>query len=135
MNNPQSPERKPGSHPENSPPGRLSTAEFLKKNGIEEFGTVFQGEVISSATERSRLSEIEADGNARRRLNLLNFIVKDALVHAVGILLILGLAAGSGLMLLEGKSSQQEKEWARAMLSAIGGSVAGYVFGKGSSKA
>lgn len=117
-----------------SEPEKLSTTEFLKRNGIEEFGTavVFQGEVISAATEKSRLAEIEADGNARRRLDLLNFIVKDALVHAVGILLILGLATGSGAVLANNDASLQAKEWARTMLSAIGGSVAGYVFGKGS---
>jgi hypothetical protein len=117
------------------PPEKLSIAEFLKKNGVEEFGTVFQGEVISTATEKSRLTEIEADGSARRLLGLLNFIVKDALVHVVGIILVLGLAAITSLTLFDDEASSQEKEWARAMLSAIGGSVAGYVFGKGSSKA
>lgn len=119
---------------QNHPPEKLSIAEFLKKNGVEEFGTVFQGEVISTATEKSRLTEIAADGSARRLLGLLNFIVKDALVHVVGIVLILGLATMTSLTLLDDDALPQEKEWARAMLSAIGGSVAGYVFGKGSSK-
>jgi hypothetical protein len=114
-------------------PERISTNDFLEAQGIKEFGAVvFRGEVISAATEKSRLMEARADGNARRRLELLNFIVKDALVHTVGILIVVGLAAGSGLTLADGESSSQDREWARAMLSAIGGAVAGYVFGKSS---
>jgi hypothetical protein len=113
-----------------------SADKFYKENGIEEFGTaVFQGEVMSSAAEKSRLSQSEADGDVRRRIELLNFLIKDALVYLASIVIVLGLAAISGFMLLEEDASTQEKDWAKATLTAIGGSVAGYVFGKGSSKA
>jgi hypothetical protein len=119
-----------------------SVDEFYKERG---FGTVAQGEFMSITAEKSLLSQREADGDARRRLDeadgdarrrltLLNFIVKDALVYVVGICLVLGLATISGLMLFNEKASNPEKEWARAMLSAIGGSVAGFVFGKSSQK-
>jgi hypothetical protein len=125
----------PLTHSQNNLPEKISPNGFLEQYGVKELGTVFQGEVISAATEKSRLAEIAADGNARRQLALLNFVVKDALVHAVGIFLVLGLAAGGGLILSDNHASDEAKEWARTMLSAIGGSVAGYVFGKGSSKA
>lgn len=116
-------------------PAKLSPAEFLKAQGIEEFGTavVFQGELVSEATEKTRLLEMRADGKARRRLALLNFIVKDLLVHVIGILIIAGLSLGSGLVLSNSEALEPDKEWARNTLSAVIGIVAGYVFGKGSS--
>ncbi|MEL7071054.1 MAG: hypothetical protein AAGN15_20750 [Cyanobacteria bacterium J06581_3] len=115
-----------------SPLKRLSTADFLEENGVGEFGTasVFQGEWISKEAERSRLREVSADGDARRRLELLNFLFKDV----VGILLVISLAVSSSFILFDKSLSAQDREWARSMLSAIGGAVAGYVFGKGSRK-
>lgn len=117
-------------------PEKLSPTEFLKAKGIEEFGTavVFQGELVSEATERTRLMELRDDGKARRRLELLSFIVKDLLVYIVGILIIAGLSIGSGFVLSNDESSEPDKEWARTTLSGVIGVVAGYVFGKGSSK-
>jgi hypothetical protein len=115
-------------------PEWISTNDFLAINGVKEFGTatIFQGEFISPATERARLIEARADGKARRRIELLNFMFKDALAHAVGILLVVGLAVGSSLMLADSSALPQDREWARTMLSAIGGAIAGYIFGKGS---
>lgn len=118
-------------------PEKTRTSDYLKSKGIESLGDVdsivFKGELISEAEEKALIEERKEDGKARRRMELLNFILKDALVHAVGILLIAALAMGSGFILSQEDSSTQDREWARAILSAISGAVAGYVFGKSSS--
>ncbi|MEO0770425.1 MAG: hypothetical protein AAFY72_13535 [Cyanobacteria bacterium J06649_4] len=113
-------------------PEKLSTTDFLKEQGVGEFGTavVFQGEVLSQAAEHSRLQEARADGNARRRLALLNFIFKDV----AGILLVITFAISSGLILLNDNASEENRELASNVLFAISGAGAGYVFGKNSNK-
>lgn len=113
-------------------PEQLSTTDFLKKQGVSDFGTaiVFQGEVLSQAAEQARLQEDKADGDARRRLALLNFIFKDI----AGMLLIITFAISSGLILLNDDASADTRKLASNILFAISGAGAGYVFGKNSNK-
>lgn len=93
-------------------PDKTSVADYLDAKGVHSFGEVESTQTIT-----------------------FNFILKDVLVYATGLLLIIALAVGSGFVLSISSSSVQDREWARAMLSAIGGVLAGYALGRVSRKA
>jgi hypothetical protein len=61
------------------------------------------------------------------------FLVKEAAVYAIALILVLGLGWVSISTLRSTVSSQADKDWAKATLAAVGSAVAGYLFGKNSS--
>ena len=120
--------------PENGEsPEQLSTADFLKEQGVNSIGQVsVRGEFSSEAEAESRLREKEADGNARRRIELLQFLFKDALINVFGIALLTVLVFTSLLTLAQPDADLEDKAFARSMLSTIVAAAGGYVLGKGS---
>lgn len=98
---------------EESVPDKTSVANYLDAKGVYSFGEIDSTQTIT-----------------------FNFIVKDLLVNASILLMIVALTVGSGFVLSMSKLSVQDREWARAMLSAVGGVFVGYAFfGRGSRKA
>jgi hypothetical protein len=93
-------------------PDKTSVADYLDAKGVHSFGKIESTQTIT-----------------------FNFILKDVLVYATGLLLIVALAVGSVFILSISGSSVQDREWARVMLSAIGGALAGYALGQGEQKA
>ena len=127
---------------------RISTDDFLEAQGVKGSGIAVLGDQILSLQNKARLKEEEEDGKARRAQELAQGEsqrrqeladsnvrrVKDLMIHGVGLLLVIVFALGGGAIMLDDSSSSKDKEWARSLLSAIGGAVAGFVFGQGSKK-
>jgi hypothetical protein len=88
-------------------PDKTSVADYLDAKGINAFGEIESTQTIT-----------------------FNFILKDILVYATGLLLIVTLAVGSVFVLSMSSSSVQDREWARVVLSAIGGALAGYALAR-----
>ncbi len=109
-------------------PFKRSAEDYLKEQGVAEFGNVAIEEKVSKVEAESRLRREEADATAKRRLTF----IKEISTSAVGILIIAALAIGAGLVIGNEKSSSDNQTWARSVLTALGGAVTGYFFGKGS---
>ena len=108
--------------------------EYLNDHGVDVFGEI-------SHTKTIKPKETPEDAKARRelnllkekaqlRLNFLSFLFKEGL----GVLLIITMSVGSWIILADSNSSIKDREWARTTLSAVGGVVAGYIFGKSGKK-
>lgn len=130
------------------PPEKVSTNDFLKSKGVDSLGTAIFGKEIIPPQERIRLSELTKDNEARRMKERDDDKARRErekaddearrkraqIVHTVGMLLVIALTLGSGWIVLDNNSPNEDKDWARSLLSAIGGAVAGFVFGQEAGK-
>ena len=107
-----------------------SPEDFLKQHGSPE--VVIRGEFSSSDEERVRFEQQAAEAKLQRQIKLIDFIVKDIAVYAVGIILVFIVSGLSINVLGHSSSSLADKEWAQRNLAVIGSIVAGYVFGRSS---
>lgn len=148
----------PDNHPQETLPSPgipvVSTDDFLKRAGVnpaalmnykvESFGETESRLRQEELEQKARLGKEETERNARlekerlddahkRSMERYKFIVKEATVYIVGILLITALGTTSTFILFNGDSAQEAKTWAKSTLTAIATAVAGYVFGKSSS--
>lgn len=96
------------SNEEEPVPGKTSIADYLDARGVYSFGEVESTQTIT-----------------------FNLVLKDIFIYTVGLLIVIALAVGSGFVLSISSSSVQDKEWARVVLSAIGGAFTGYALGRG----
>ncbi|WP_421655659.1 hypothetical protein [Leptothermofonsia sp. ETS-13] len=132
-----------------------SPDDLLRRIGLEPSAIGFSGKIESRAEMEARLRREEIELNARlekentervarlekerlddshkRALERYRFLVKEASVYVIGILLIIALGSTSSVILFDKSASEESKTWARSTLTAIATAVAGYVFGKSSS--
>lgn len=118
-------------------PATITGGEILTPIEINSRIKIKEAEALSGI----KIKEIEAEATRKikeievateKRLKFLNFLVKDISVLVIAILLVLILMIISTFTFFNSNASQENKDWAKATLTAIGGAVAGYLFGKGS---
>jgi hypothetical protein len=110
--------------------------EYISKNlssVISPQGVEMSGKFESKTEQESRLRREEEIHRTEQKLKFWRFLVKEAAVYAIALVLVLGLGWVSISTLRSSVSSQADKDWAKATLAAVGSAVAGYLFGKNSS--
>jgi anti-sigma-K factor RskA len=122
--------------PSEAPPKDYRLDDYIRQNpslGISVNEVEISGRVESKAEQESRLRREEEIHQTEQKLKFWRFVVKEAAVYAIALVLVLGLGWVSISTLRSTASSQADKDWAKATLAAVGSAVAGYLFGKNSS--